>query len=523
MIRTITLLVAALTVVSAHSQGSVSETPKLVVGITIDQLRGDYLELFRHTFTEKGFNRLLNGGLVYQNITFDFPQLNSVAAMATIYTGATPFYHGITSDKKYLRESGNEVPFFFDDAFMGNYTQDKLSPVALKVSTITDELELASQGASDVYAFAPEASQSLVSAGHAANCAFWVEDYTGKWATSTYYKDFYWTVDKENRSGTFSNYVGSLSWQPLLPIENYKAFPYTTNRISFQHVFDTYRLVKKTPLVNENVRNSATQLLEKAAMGTRENPDFLALTFYLGKYPNSVDKTYSLELQDAYVRLDKELGLLLDQIDQTVGLKNTLLFVTSTGYYESEEIYPENLKMSGGVFYTNRCEALLNMYLMAIYGKEQWVEKLYNKQIYLNRKLIETKGLNLEEVQNKAAEFIAQFTGVQDVATAIQLLNDRANDNMTRYKSILNKDVCGDIFIEIQPGYKIVNEQTQNSQEQREREIAVAAPVVFFGHNIRAEKVKRTVKATEIAPTVSHILRIRSPNAAREQALPEFL
>ena len=523
MIRIITSLVAVLTVVSAHSQPVLKETPKLVVGITIDQLRGDYLNLFQHTFTERGFKRLLNEGLVYQNMTFDFPNLNSAAAIATIYTGANPFYHGIVNDKKYSSQKATEIPFFNDDAFLGNYTQDKLSPAALKVSTITDELKLASQGFSDVYSFAPDASLALITAGHAANCAYWVEDYTGKWATTTYYKDFHWVVDKENRSGTFSNYVGSLSWKPALPVENYKAFPYTTNRTSFQHLFNSYLQVKKSPLVNENVRNTSMQLLEKAEMGKRLNPDFLALTFYLGSYPNSVDKTYSLEIQDAYVRLDRELSLLLDNIDKTVGLKNTLIFVTSTGYYDSEETYPAGLKMPGGVFYTNRCEALLNMYLMALYGKEQWVEKLYDKQIYLNRKLIQDKNLNLEEVQSKAAEFVVEFSGVQDAVTSVQLLNGRANDNMAHYKNIMNRDVCGDIFVEIQPGYKIVDEREMLKSERREREPAVVAPVIFFGNGIKSEKIKRTIKATEIAPTISHVLRIRPPNAAKSQILSEFL
>jgi hypothetical protein len=523
MIKIITSLVAVLTVASAHSQTGAKEIPKLVVGITIDQLRGDYLEMFQHTFTEKGFKRLLNEGLVYRNISFDFPHNNAAAAIATIYTGTNPFYHGITGDKKYQPENGKEVPFFFDDAFLGNYTQDKLSPAALRVSTVTDELKLASQGFSDVYSFAPDAAEALASAGHAANCAFWVDDYTGKWATTTYYKDFHWTVDKENRSGAFSADVGALSWKSLLPLENYRAFPYTINHAPFQHIFDSYLSVKKTPLVNENVRKTALLLLDKTDMGKRTQPDFLALTFYLGNYPKSVDKAYSIELQDAYARLDRELEALLEHIDKTVGLKNTLLFLSSTGYYESDELYPEGLKMPGGIFYTNRCEALLNMYLMAVYGKEQWVDKFFDKQIYLNRKLIQSKNLNLEEVQNKAAEFVVQFTGVQDVATSIQLLNGRANDNMSRYKNILNRDVCGDIFIEIQPGYKIVNEQQGKTQEKRERETAVAAPVVFFGYNIKAEKIKRTVKAVEIAPTLSHILRIRSPNAAKAQVLPEFL
>jgi len=218
------------------------------------------------------------------------------------------------------------------------------------------------------------------------------------------------------------------------------------------------------------------------------------------------------------------LAAILDHIDKTLGLRNTLIFVTSTGYYEADDIYPQDVQMPGGIFYTNRCEALLNMYLMAIYGKEQWVEKVYNCQVYLNRKLIENKNINLAEFQLKAAEFVAQFTGVQDVATSSQLLNDKANDNMRRYKNIFNKDISGDIFIEIQPGYKIVNEQDNSTlNEKRARETAIASPVIFIGNNIKPAKIKRTIKATEIAPTVSHILRIRAPNAAKAEVLPEFL
>jgi len=524
MLRIISSLVAVLTVASLQSQTTLKSAPKLVIGITIDQLRGDYLELFQHTFTEKGFKRLLNEGVVYQNMTFDFPNINSAAAIATVYTGANPFYHGVVSSKKFSPQKSTEISFFSDDNYIGNYTQDKLSPAALKVSTITDELKLASRGLSEVYSFAPDASQALITAGHAANCAYWIEEYTGKWATTTYYKDFHWAVDHENRNNPYSNALTSLVWKPTLAINNYNAFPYTIAS-SFQHTFGSYSLLKKSPLTTELIRKTSAQLAEKADMGKRPTPDFLSLTFYLGNYPGAADKNYSIETQDAYIQLDKELGLLFDNIDRTVGLKNTLIFVTSTGYYDAEDVYPANIQMPGGVFYTNRCEALLNMYLMAIYGKEQWVEKLQDNQVYLNRKLIQDKNLNLEEIQNKAAEFAVQFTGVQDAATSIQLLTGKANDNMQRYKNIYNKDVSGDIFLEIQPGYKIINEQSSSNiqEDKRARETAVAAPAIFFGYNVKPERIKRTIKATEIAPTVSHILRIRSPNAAKAQVLPEFL
>jgi len=524
MIRLITSLVAILTVTTVNSQATLKETPKMVIGITIDQLRGDYLEMFQNNFTEKGFKRLLNGGLVYQNIAFDFPNINAPAAIATIYTGANPAFHGITGYRKFNVNRGLETSIFEDDEFIGNYTQDKLSPKALKVSTIADELKLASQGFSSAYAFAPNAEEALASIGNAANCAYWINDSNGKWATTTYYRDYHWSVDTENRNGAYSNSVGSLVWKPLLSAGQYNAFPYTFNGNSFQHFFDNYQQVKKSPLTNENTGNIGVTLAEKTDMGKDSYPDFLALTFYLGNYPKSLDKNYSIEIQDAYVRMDRTIEQLLDRIDKTFGLSNTLIFVTSTGYYNADEVYPDGVKMPGGVFYINRCEALLNMYLMAIYGKEQWVEKIYDNQVFLNRKLIETKNINLAEIQNKAAEFIVQFTGIQDAATSYQIMTNKANDNMVRFKNIFNKDVSGDIFIDIQPGFKIVNEHDKtNVSEKRVRETAIVAPVIFFGNNIKPEKVKRTIKATEIAPTVSHILRIRAPNASRSQVLPEFM
>lgn len=527
MIRIITSLVAVLTVASVQSQ-TLKDTPKVVIGITIDQLRGDYLELFQHTFGERGFKRLLNEGTVYQNVKFEFPNLNSASAIATIYTGNNPFYHGITSEHKYLRDKGVEVSIFNDDAFLGNYTSEKTSPKALRISTITDELKIASQGSSDIYSFAPDAQQALASAGHAANCAFWLENYSGKWATSTYYKDFHWVVDQENRNNSYSNRIGSLVWKPVMATSNYKAFPYTTNNVAFQHTFgvnnDSYQLLKKSPFVNENVRVTAQKLIDKAELGKKVYPDFLSLTFYAGNYPKSLDKNYSLEIQDTYARLDTEIATLLDHIDKIIGLKNVLIFVSSTGYYESEDVYSSSVNMPQGIFYSNRCQALLNMYLMAIYGKEQWVEKYYEGQIYLNRKLIESKSIKLAEIQAKAAEFVTQFTGVQDVATATQILSGTASSNMEQYKSIFSREHSGDIFIEVQPGYKIVDEQANTKpSDKRVRESAITCPLIFFGYNTKPERIRRTVKATEIAPTVTHILRIRSPNGSKEQVLAEFM
>lgn len=530
MIKIITSLVAVLTISSVKAQVNVPETPKLVIGITIDQLRGDYLDFFQSNFGEKGFKRLLREGLVYQNMSFDFPDVNGASAISTIYTGSDPFYSGINSSQKYLRDKGVLAPVFADDSYLGNYTQDKVSPLALKVSTIGDELKIASQGNSDVYSFAPNSTEALITAGRAGNGAYWLEDFTGKWATTTYYKNLHWVVDQYNRSNSsLSRRISELNWKPLLSIDKYKSFPYTNNIYNFNHSFgankDSYILLKESPLVNDETVGMALSVIDKAALGKRTYPDFVSLALYAGNYSKAKDKNYSVELQDTYCRLDKQLGDFLDGIDKLVGLKNTIIFITSTGYYQSEEPQGSNLSIPNSVFYPNRCTSLLNMYLMATYGREQWVEGFYNNQIYLNRKLIENKNLNLKEVQKKAAEFVIQFTGVQDVATSSQLLFGEENSSMSGYRNLLNRDTAGDIILVLQPGVKIVNEKetTANVKDYRIRNTEVVAPVFFFGYNVKPQKINRTIDAKEIAPTISYILRIRSPNASNGRVLSELI
>ncbi|MDR1742849.1 MAG: alkaline phosphatase family protein [Dysgonamonadaceae bacterium] len=529
MIKIRSSLVAFFSVTSLFAQNVSTETPKLVIGITIDQLRGDYLELFKHTFSEKGFKRLLGEGLVYANVKYDFPYLDKAATIATIYTGTTPSYHGIVSENKYLAESNTIVSSFADNKYLGNFTTEKYSPLAIKVSTIADELNIASGGQSEIYAFAPDVSQALASGGHGANAAYWVEDYSGKWATTTFYKSTQPIVDQFNRSPeSISATAVSNSWKPAMDVARYNAFPYTKNIYNFQHFFvedkkPSYKLFKQSPHVNTEVRSMAEKLLKAHILGKHSNPDFLALTFYAGNYPNALDKNYSVEIQDNYYRLDQDIASLLETVEKTVGLKNTLIFVVSTGYFNEQEVYPKDLLTSGGDFYPSRSQALLNMYLMAIYGHEQWIKTYYNQQFFFNRKLLEDKKIDLKDFQEKAAEFLVQSAGVQDVFTSYQMLHGAYNQMLQHYRNGYYKGVSGDLFLELQPGWRVVPEQqTQSENNLRVRNNAVVSPVIFFGNGIKPQKIGRTIDATEIAPSVSHRLRIRAPNAALGNILEEL-
>ena len=173
MRKIITSLIAILVVTNLEAQ---QRTPKLVVCITVDQLRGDYIEYFYNTFGERGFKRLMNEGLVYNNIRFEFSDIDQASAFATLFTGSNPCFSGIAGDKTFDFEKEKEVSILNDPEYLGNYTKENYSPKNLFSSTIGDELKIASQGRSDVYSIAPDAESAILSAGHAANGAFWMDN-----------------------------------------------------------------------------------------------------------------------------------------------------------------------------------------------------------------------------------------------------------------------------------------------------------------------------------------------------------
>lgn len=524
MRKLLTSLIAVLVISNMQAQ---QNAPKLVVCITVDQLRGDYLEYFYNTFGERGFKRLMSQGVVYNNIRFDFNNIDQSSSFATLFTGSNPCFHGIDNNKVYDFNEKKEVSCLKDPEFLGNYTKDNYSPKNFFGSTIGDELKIASKGRSDVFAIAPNAEAAILSAGHAANGAFWIDDYNGKWATTTYYKGVPWYVDRYNNGvESLAARIDGMVWEPTMPMANYKAFPYQLDELPFRHTFNSkaassYANLKTSPFVNKEVTRLAKQFLDNGAFGTRSCPDMLAINYYAGNYRMLMNKEYTTEIQDTYLQLDKEIESLLDVVDKKVGLANTLIVFTGTGYFKSEEDYSDGLVLSGGEFHPDRCVALLNMYLMAIYGQKNWVTGYYNNQIFFDRKVIEDSKLDLNEIQSKAAEFVLEFSGVQHVTTDRRLRSGYWNENTANFRQGTHHLKRGDLIIELQPGWKVINNDTEKPTVVRNN--AVITPLIFMGNGLKPAHIYREVKATEIAPSITHILRIRPPNGSEDAPLFELL
>ncbi|MDR3309713.1 MAG: alkaline phosphatase family protein [Tannerella sp.] len=523
MRKIVTSLIAVL--VAANMQAQQQNAPKLVVCITVDQLRGDYLEYFMNSFGERGFKRLLNEGVVYRHVQFEFSNIDQASAFATIFTGANPCYHSITGSRRYDLDREQEQSCLHDEHYLGNYTHQNYSPKNMLSSTIGDELKLASKGAGLVFAIAPEAESAIISAGHTADGAFWIDDFNGKWATTTFYKNIPKYVDKFNSGAeSLSARLPSLVWSPMMPDDHYNALPYVVDKKPYRYKYDEkefgcYQRFKTSALVNAEVNRLALQFIDNGNIGAHPVSDMLSITFYGGNYLDVQDKTYTREVQDTYFALDKNIEELLDAIDKKIGLSKTLIILTGTGYYTDNDFVREGETATGGTFHPKQCTALLNIYLRAIYGQKNWVRAYHNQQIFLNRKTIDEEKISLAEIQSKAADFLSEFSGVQQVITDMLLRAGEWNEGSANLRYGSYHIGRGDLIIELQPGWGIESDEVNQKKTSIKRNNAVITPLIIYGNGLKPARMERSVYATQIAPTVTNALRIRAPNACSDLPL----
>lgn len=521
--RLLTALLGAW-ILSNASARAASDAPRLVVSITIDQLRSDYMQAFKSLYGERGFKRLMKEGYVCLNAEYPFVSPDRASAMACLFTGASPYENGIVAnmwmDRKILR------PVFCvdDEKYPSLPKGTPSSPQYLRSSSLVDELKMASAGTSQVYAISPFRDAAILAAGHAADGAFWINDETGQWVTSSYYGGYPAWASAYDRTNPLWDRVGDFKWTPsndLVGNFNYLLGSAVTK--SFEHRFKGDQRIsqfKTTGCVNEEVNKFAKVCMESTALGKDDVTDFLSVTYYAGNFEHKTSADYPIELQDTYVRLDHQLGDLIDYVEKQVGTGQVLFVVTSTGYSDPERPELARYRIPTGVFSMKKAVALLNMYLMAMYGEGQYVEASYNAQIYLNKKLLEDKQLNSAEVLQRCQDFLIQLEGVQDVYTSHRLNVGSWSPIISKIRNSYHPKCSGDILIDVSSGWKL---ETENSHEPLWiREGFVSFPLVFLGYDIKSQLIKTPVSVDCVAPTLSQFMRIRAPNACAAYPLTDL-
>ncbi|MCQ2196042.1 MAG: alkaline phosphatase family protein [Bacteroidaceae bacterium] len=511
--RLLTTLMVILSAIPAEAQVA-PEVPRLVVNIVIDQLRTDYMEAFSPLYCEDGFKRLLKQGRVYRQAEYPFSSPDRASAVASLMGGCSPYEHGIVGERWLDRASLQPVFCVEDKAFKGLLTIEQSSASNLAVSTITDELKVATEGKALVYSISPYRDASVLAAGHAADGAFWINDLTGQWCSTDYYGQFpTWALTYNTKDG-LKDRISSLKWEPVNSlVGGFNYFVAGGVRSPFKHTFSGERKVrelKESALVNDEVVRFAEFCMKSTSLGMDGVTDFLTVNFYAGNYMHKGVDECPMEMQDTYVRLDSKLADWMSFVEQKVGKNRVLFVLTSTGYADEQSTNLEPYRIPTGTFNITRAQLLLNMYLIAVYGQGQYVETALGNQLYLNLKLLENRALNQAEVLERSQDFLMQLSGVRDVFTTQRLLMGAGTPNISRLRNAHNPRVSGDILIQVAPGWHLINENTH--EDRISRESYMGFPLIFLGTNVEKSTIETPVTVDRIAPTLARSLRIRAPN-----------
>ncbi len=483
------------------------KSPKLYINITVDQLRTDFLYEFSGLYGEDGFKRLLGGGKVYPNAYYAFENIDRASAVATLATGTSPYVNGIVGERWLDRSSLRIVNCVEDHKYQGVYTNAPMSPVRLKAITVTDEMKRATRGNAIVCSIAPDEDVAVLAGGHAADEVLWKNNITGYWCSSSYYGLYpSWAADKNKEV-----HGRSSKWEPLLEVEKYNnfgekapdAFSYSFNGLK------NIREYKTTACINDEINEMAKAYLESSLAGQDDIADCLSLTYYAGNYNGQSMEERPIEIQDMYVRLDRNIADLLNYVDRRIGLENVVVSIASTGYVIENSEDGAKYRLPSGTIYMDRIEGLLNVYLGAQFGKGDYVEGVYGPQLYLNRKAIERMKLDKLDVVSHTVEFLKSVEGVEDVFT-IYRLGGMLSPEMQYVKNGYNPSSSGDVWLRLMPGWKIATDVA--SESNMTYRTPVMFPIIIYGCGVKQEVIENMTPANILAAEMARILHIRRPN-----------
>ncbi|WP_430810550.1 MULTISPECIES: alkaline phosphatase family protein [unclassified Carboxylicivirga] len=519
---------------AGQSQKVASSRPKLVVFILVDQLSTEQIVAFRDQFSDNGFNRLINGGAFYRNAAYTSASSYFGTNLATLSTGCHPATHGIVSDWWYDRVRKKEINAAYGEINpLPDTPRQQPSARLLQTSTISDELKWMYNQRARISVIGINPSHLVWSGGHAPDYLYRVNPHHGDIQLispqDSSLKAPEW-VQQFNDKQLLQTY-SSRTWGPLKDLRQYHQMRYFSdqraNAKPFLYTLDkqegvgAYIPVIHSPYGNKLIRDFAMAQIINEELGKGPVTDVLTLHFTARTVHGKLQGGFDAETQDMLMRLDEEIANLLKNIDQEVGLENTLVALTSVSapIKPMEDIIKQNIPT--GLFSGDKAASLANLFLMAKYGQGKWVMTYNDGQIYLNHDLIAERKVNREEMKKEAARFLSDMQGVTYAIPLTQLQYTAAN--ISSYNSLKHNyhpDRSGDIAIKVQPGWY---EELSDGRRIKRNWSAAYLPLIFYGWKINPQDVYQAISMTRFAPTVCSFLEIPFPNGCEGEPLPNLI
>jgi len=522
---------------------TVKTNPKLVIGLVIDQMRYDYLTRFSDRFSEGGFKRLLNNGFSIENAHYNLIPTYTAVGHASIYTGTTPTNHGIISNNWYDKFLKKTIYCVDDTRYetVGNEGKSgQKSPKRMYTSTLADQLKLHQISKGKSIGIAIKDRSAILPAGHTANGAYWFEGGNdGKFITSSFYMDHLpkW-VEEFNASGKADNYL-STPWNTLYPLETY------TRSISDNNKFEGLFKGETSPTFPHNIpklrnRNGNFSILKgipegntftidfaKAAilgenLGRSNNTDFLAISFSSTDYIGHQYGPASLEIEDTYLKLDKDLANFLNFLDDKVGKDNYTIFLTADHAAVDVPSYLQSLKIPAHYFNTKALYNSIIKITQKYFNSKELVENISNYQIFLNKEKIEKLGFTKNEIAERIVNELESLEGIYKAVTAKTLQTTNFSEGlMNSLQNGYNQKLSGDVMLIPYPA-TLARSRTGTSHGSG-YSYDTHIPIIFYGKGIKKGVSKKRYEIIDIAPTMANLLGIEAPNSTTGKIVTEAL
>ena len=514
--------------------------PKLVVGIVVDQMRWDYLYRYADRYSTGGFKRLLTEGFTCEDTYISHLPSYTAVGHSTIFTGSVPSIHGIAGNDWIDQATGKSQYCVGDTSAKpvgGTAPAGNMSPRNLLATTVTDELMLATNFRSRVVGVSLKDRASILPAGHTPTGAFWFDDVKGVFSTSTWYmKELPEWVSRFNAQNEPERLIAG-GWNTLYPIATYTQS--TADSASWEGLFPgekqpvfPHDIAKFYKIDHDNIRSSpfgntltldfAKAAVEGYALGQREMTDFLTIncasTDYVGhKYgPNSI------EVEDVYLRLDKDLAAFFNFLDNKIGKGNYTVFLTADHGASHNVDFAKAHGLPSGLTKFSATIKTLNDTLTQLYGADSLILSGTNYYVNFNLPRIQRLGLPLDSLKKVAINYLQRQPGLQYV---IDMANITATLLPQPIREMVingyNRKRAGQILVLPEPGWfdgwdKGTTHGTWNPQDTH-------IPLVFMGWGIKHGQSYRTLHMTDIAPTIAALLHIQMPNGNIGEVIPEVL
>ncbi|RYY56353.1 MAG: alkaline phosphatase family protein [Chitinophagaceae bacterium] len=530
------ILISLLAVTAIHAQKP--ERPKLVVGIVVDQMRWDYLYRYADRYGKDGFNRMVKQGFSCENTFIPYTPTYTAAGHTSVYTGSVPAIDGIIGNSWYRRDLKRQW-YCAEDSTVSSVgstsAAGKMSPRNMWSNTITDELRLATNFESKAIGIALKDRGAILPAGHAANAAYWFDNATGGWISSTYYmKELPEWVKAINDKKLPDQYL-SKDWTTLYPAGTYRqsteddrpfegsiqgednSFPHTTSRLTGNR----YEAFKQTPGGNTFTFDMARATIDAEKMGQRGVTDFIAVSFSSTDYVGHAFGPNSIEAEDTYLRFDRELGEFFKYLDTKVGAGQYLVFLTADHGAAHIPAFLNEHNMPGGTADDAVIQRWINTSAAKKFGIQKAVESVGNYQLYLNYSVLDSAKIDVNDFKTWALGELKAHPAIMAAYDLGNLSTSTLPETLkTRMTNGFNQKLSGDLQFIFMPGFfdgsnKGTTHGTWNPYDAH-------IPLVWYGWKIKPGKTNRETYMTDIAATVAALLRIQMPNGCVGNVIEEI-